>query len=256
MFLSIKNLSQYKIEATDGGLGQVHSFLFDDRHWAIRYLVVDTGTWLPGRKVLIAPSALGKPEAPIDAFPVELTREQIKNSPDIDTENPVSRQKEIELHRYFGWAPYWELGAVDPIATPYTPVVPPTSHESKEEQPDSESKKIEEKVNPHLRSSKEVTGYHIHAEDGEIGHIEDFLVDDVDWVIRYMIVDTKNWLPSKKVIVSPDWIKDISWADKEVVVSAPKEKIKDSPEFDPATPVNSDYETRLYEYYGWSPYWL
>lgn len=243
MLFSIRNLSDYRIEATDGGMGHVHSFLFDDQHWVIRYMVVDTGNWLPGRRVLIAPSALGKPERTIDAFPVELSREQVKDSPDINTEKPVSRQQEIELYAHYNWPPYWAFGGSS-IAIPYAPVVPTIN------------KKSEENQDHNLRSTKEMVGYHIHAKDGEIGHIEDFLIDDTNWRIRYIIVDTRNWWPGKKVLISPNWIKDISWANSEVVVDVVREKVKSSPEFDPTVPIDRDYETQLYGYYGWPPYWV
>jgi hypothetical protein len=253
MLLSVKKLSQYKIEATDGNIGQVHSFLFDDQSWVVRYLVVDTGTWLPGRKVLIAPSAIGKPNGQMEVFPVELTREQVKDSPDIDTEKPVSRQYEIELHEYYNWAPYWG-GAFGPVTTPYAPVVPGVSKHDEKGQ--SVGEQAREETDPHLRSTKEVFGYKIHAEDDEIGHVEDFIVHENDWAIRYMVVDTRNWLPGKEVIIPPDWIKSISWADSEVFVNVTKEMIKGSPEFDPAAPVNREYETRFYDYYGRPKYWL
>jgi hypothetical protein len=253
MLLSVKNLSDYRIEATDGSIGRVHCFLFDDHSWVVRYLVVDTGTWLPGRKVLIRPSALDKPEGQMEVFPVELTREQVKNSPDIDTEKPVSRQQEIELHKYYNWAPYW-AGNVGPAVAPYAPVAPNLSEQFKKEQPSGTETKG--KNDPHLRSTKEVIGYKIHAEEGQIGHVEDFIVHEDDWAIRYMVVDTRNWLPGRKVIIPPDWIKDISWMDSEVLVDVSKEVVKESPEFDPAAPVNREYETRLYDYYGRPKYWL
>ena len=253
MFLSVKNLFKYKIEATDGSVGQVHSFLFDDQNWTVRYLVVDTGSWLPGRKVLIVPSALGKPEGQMEVFPVELTREQVKSSPDIDTEKPVSRQQEIELYKYYNWAPYW--GNPGPFAAPYAPLVSGVTKQDKEKKPEDEGTR--EKTNQHLRSTKEIIGYKIHAEDGEIGHVEDFIVHVDDWIIRYVVIDTRNWLPGRKVIIPPDWwIKDISWADSEVVVNVKREAIKNSPEFDPTEPVNREYETRLYDYYGRPKYWL
>jgi hypothetical protein len=254
MLLSVKNLSKYKIEATDGSIGQVHTFLFDDRNWAVRYLVIDTGSWLPGRKVLIAPAALGKPEGQMEVFPIELTREQIKNSPDIDTEKPVSRQQEIELHKYYNWAPYWG-GTLEPIGIPYEPAVLDINKQTEEEK--SENKDTKGKTDPHLRSTKEVIGYKIHAEDGKIGHVEDFIVHVGDWIIRYAVIDTRDWLPGRKVIIPPDWwVKEIKWADSEVEVNVKKDAIKGSPEFDPAEPVNREYETRLYDYYGRPKYWL
>ncbi len=244
MLRSISNLSNYKIEAIDGNIGHVNSFLFDDQNWTIRYLVVNTGTWLPGRKVLIVPSALGEPEGQTEVFPIELTKEEIENSPDIDTERSVSRQHEIDLHEYYNWSPYW-ASSIEPSIPIYT-----RSDSSEMEQ----SRK--EKSNPHLRSTNEVIGYKIHAEDGLIGHIDDFIVHEKDWIIRYIVVDTRNWLSGKKVLIPPDWIKNIEWKISEAIVNVKKAIIKDSPEFNPAAPINREYETRLYDYYGRPKYWL
>lgn len=242
MLLRFEQLSKYRIEAIDGPIGHVNSFLFDDQRWIIRYLVVSTGTWLTGREVLIAPSALGKPEA--DGLPVKLTRDQIRNSPDILTHKPVSRQEEIDLYQYYGWAPYWDAH-YDPLAAPYIPVIEPSIPE----------KPADETADPHLRSTKKVIGYKIHAQDGQIGHVEDFLIDDENWIIRYLIVDTRDWLPGKKVLLPPDWIKEISWSVSEVAVNVRKETVKDSPEYNPKFPPDREYEARLYDYYGWSKYW-
>jgi hypothetical protein len=251
MLLSAKSLSNHTIEAIDGDIGRVNSFLFDDRNWILRYLVVDTGTWLPGKKVLIPPSVLGKPKGLRKIFPVELTKEQIKNSPDIDADKPVSRQQEIKLHKHYNWKPYW-IVPYSPVAVPFEAVV--EAQKAREDMKQSEDKTVENE-DPHLRRTSEVMGYKIKAEDGQIGHVEDFIVDENDWVLRYMVVDTKNWLPGKKVITSPDWVKEIKWSDSEVVVDVKKDVIKDCPEFDPSAPVNREYEERLYDYYGRPRYW-
>lgn len=246
-------LTSYSIEATDGKIGHVDSFLFDDHSWTVRYLVVDTGNWLPGRKVLLTPLVLEQPDGLMNSFPVKLTKEQIKNSPDIDTDKPVSRQREIELHQYYGWSPYWITG-INPIAAPLKPVIPPKDNKHREK-----LQEISENLsgsNRHLRSSTEVAGYKIHASDGQIGHVEDFIADNEKWVIRYIMVDTRNWLPGKKVIISPKWINEINWTDSRVTVDVKIEKIKNSPEYNPEVPVNRNYESQLYEYYGWPPYWI
>lgn len=245
MLLSAKYLTNYKIEATDGNIGQVHSFLFDDQKWIIRYLVVDTGIWLTRRKVLIAPSAIGKPEGEQRIFPVELTREQIKNSPEIDTDMPVSREQEKELHKYYNWAAYWG-GPFGLMATP----IGPASIESKQV-----TAIIEEKTETHLRSTKEIISYKLRASDGLIGHIDDFIIHQENWLIRYIIVDTRHWLAGRKVIIPPDWIKEISWANGEVLADVSRKTVKDSPEFNPYAPVNREYEIRLYDYYGRPKYW-
>jgi hypothetical protein len=250
MLRSIKEVIGYRILASDGDIGHVHDFFFDDEIWAIRYIVVDTGTLLPGRKILLVPSAVEQPEWIAHTLPVKLNKEQVKNSPEIDTDKPVSRQAEIELHKYYNWVPYWGV--------PPQGVVPPAPPKEEEEVREENKKKrvLEgERVDPHLRSLKEVTGYHIQAPDGEIGHVEEFIANDSNWFICYMVVDTRNWLPGRKVLISPDWIERVSWANSKVYVDLPRELIKNGPEYDPAEPVNRQYEERLYDYYGRPKYW-
>jgi len=249
MLRSIKELYGYRILAIDGDIGWVHDFLFDDHAWTIRYLVVDVGTFLPGRKVLVVPAALDDPEWKTNSLSIQLTKEQVKNSPDIDADRPVSRQHEAEIHKYFGWGPYWLLGGphgADAIST-YNP-------ELKEEEGTVLSLK-EKEGDPFLRSTKKVNGYRIHAIDGDIGHVEEFITDDSDWSIRYMVVDTRNWLPGRKVLVSPLWIEKVSWEDSRVYVNLSKESVRESPRYDTSAPVNRRYEERLYDYYGRPKYW-
>ena len=191
------------IEATDGDLGSVYSFLFDDKAWTIRYLVVDTGTWLPGRRVLISPAAIGPLQSEAKRLSVNLTQEQVKNSPDIDTDQPVSRQHEMSLHDYYAWPVYWSVTLSGPGAL----AIPPELVEAVETEPGD----------PHLRSTQEVIGYYIRAGDGDIGHVEDFIIDDDNWTIRYMIIDTRNWLPGRKVVVSPEWITEVNWSESKVL---------------------------------------
>lgn len=248
MLLSAKYLTNYSIEAKDGNIGQVHSFLFDDQKWIIRYLVVDTGLWLSGRKVLITPSAIGKPEGQMRVFPVDLNKEEIKKSPDIDTDKPVSREQEQDLHKYYNWAAYWG-GPLGLAVTPLGPI--PVEEEEIKEAAEAE----EEPQTNHLRSTKEVIGYSLHAVDGDIGHVDDFIIHQENWLIRYMVVDTSHWLSGRKVIIPPDWISKIDWPQAKVIVDVSKEVVKKSPEFNPSAPVNREYEIRLYDYYGRPKYW-
>jgi len=244
MLRSVKSLIGYKIGATDGPLGKVDSFIFHDKSWIIRYLVVDTGNWLPGRKVLISPVSLEQPVTKVKMLPVNLNREQVKNSPDIDMDKPISRQAEIELHKHYDWTPYWIGGGYA------APVIEPSSEEKKEA-----AVAAKENVDLLLRSTQEVVGYHIHATDGDIGHAEDFILDDENWIIRYLVVDTRNWLPGRSVLISPQWIEKISWSDSKVWIDLLRDQIKDSPKYDPLEAVNQEYETRLYDYYGRPKYW-
>jgi hypothetical protein len=241
---SVVSLRGFSIGAKDGEMGKVHSFLFDDRSWAIRYLVADTGGWLRGRRVLIAATALERPDWHAHIFPVELTKQQVRNAPDIDIDKPISRQNEAELHRHYDWAPYWGTGYGAAVFT-----VPPLQGE--QNQPEEAAGE-----NPNLRSTREVIGYKIHATDGQIGHVEDFIISDEDWVIRYLVADTRNWLPGRSVLVSPEWVTDISWEGQEVRMDVSKETIEDSPPFDPSAPVNREYEVQMYDYYGRPKYWV
>jgi hypothetical protein len=248
MLRSLTALYGYTVLATDGDIGKVHDFYFHDDSWKVRYLVVDTGHWLPGRKVLVPPRALGRPNWAGLNFPVALTREQVKQSPDIDAERPISRQQETELHTHYGWPAYW----IDPGIGPWPAITPLIPIPAPPEPSDTEAA---EHVDRHLRSVREVRGYHIHASDGDMGHVEDCIADDALWVIRYLVVDTGNWLPGKQVLVSPQWLKEISYMDRSVHVNLTRENIRHCPEFHPAAPVNREYEERLYDYYGRPGYW-
>jgi hypothetical protein len=244
-----KELRGYVIRARDGEIGKAHAFLFDDESWMIRYLVVNTGNWLNERLVLISPSALQPPDWTDRIFPVSLSMAQVERSPDIDLAKPVSRQKEIELHKHYNWPIYWPLDTgVGFVGAPTAASLEPRKKEDGDED--------EQTGNPHLRSTREVTGYHIHARDGEIGHVEDFILEDGNWAVRYVVVDTRNWLPGKKVLVAPSWIEKVDWRAAEVHVDLMRQRIADSPEFWPDAPVNREYEERLYDYYGRPKYWI
>ena len=239
----------YAIEASDGRLGTVSDFLFEDASWMIRWLVVDTGNWLSGRKVLLPPSVLGQPDAGACQFPVKLTMQQVKDSPDVDTDRPVSRQLEIHVYDYYAWDPYWGTGYMShgAMAAPFA--APPLLSGSMPR----DLGRVDAQRNqsdPHLRSIKAVTGYHIHATDGKIGHVEDFLVDAAGWSIRYITVDPKNWWPGKKVLISPRSVREIDWADRLIYLSVNRQKVKDGPPYDPSTTVDGAYDETFLTYYG------
>ena len=198
MLRTAGNLKGVTIEAMDGDIGSVQDLYFDDRTWTIRYLVVDTGTWLPGRRVLISPFAFHLVPG-TSRLRTSLTKQQVKDSPSIDTDRPVDRQREIAFAQYYGYPFYW-LGPNrwGELAYPGMPVPPvqPTALEQ-----EMLSRQWED-ADPDLRSARDVMGYYLQATDGDLGHVEDFLVDAESWAIRYMIVDTRNWLPGRKVLVS------------------------------------------------------
>ncbi len=251
MLRNASAINGYAIAASDGHLGTVSDFLFDDASWLIRWLVVDTGTWLFARKVLLPAFALGHLDPTGQVFSVRLTMQQVKDSPNIDTERPVSRQIEANIYDYYGWSPYWSTGlymggygygygggAMAPL---------PSLGSSRREEDIVTEKRSDN--DPHLRSIQAVTGYHIHASDGEIGHVEDFLFEETDWSIHYLVVDTKNWWPGKKVLLSPRSVQEIDWTDKMVRIDVDRKKVKDSPAYDASTFVDRDYERHFIHYY-------
>lgn len=248
MLRSVKKVEGYVLQAENGEIGRCKDFLFDDELWTIRYMVADTSKWLPGKKVLVSPISLGEPDWTSRLFPVRLSKKQIEKAPELDEHAPVSRQYEIKYYAYYGWPLYFE-GAVVWGLHEYPG---PLYTEKKKESVEIE----QENGDPHLRSAREVMGYHIQARDGDIGHVEDFIVDDQTWTIRYMIIDTRNWLPgSKKVLVPPTWIDSMDWPENKVEVDLTVEQIRQGPKYDPAAPINRAYEVKLYDFYGRPKYW-
>jgi uncharacterized protein YrrD len=236
----------YKLESLDGLIGKVSEFYFDDQHWTIRYLVADTGDWLMDRKVLISPYSLMSAHKEEHLLTINLTKKQIEDSPSLDTDKPVSRQFEESYYAYYGWPMYWS-GPY--MWGPYPFIVRDPSKWKKPAQ-------NEKAWDPHLRSTREVTGYHIQAKDGEIGHVDDFIVDDETWAIRYLIVDTKNWWPGKKILVSQRWIERVSWGESKVFVNLSREAVKRSPEYTESSMLDRDYETSLHQHYEREGYWV
>ncbi len=255
MLRNVADMKGLTIQATDGEIGMVDQFYFDDENWTVRYLVVDAGGWLSGisgRLVLISPYSLGSTDWHERHLNVRLTKKQVANSPEIDTHKPVSRQHETVLSGYYGYPFYWNGpylwgGEFSPVESAGLEMA------AREE---AACKSTENGEDSHLRSTAEVNGYFIEATDGDIGHVAGLVIDDETWAIRYLEVATRDWLPGKKVLVPPAWIKSVSWADSKVSVDLDRETIKNSPEYDESIPITREYEDQLYRHYGRPPYWL
>ena len=255
MLRSMKDLEGYGIAANNGEIGHVRDFYFDDEAWVIRYFVVDTGIWLSSRKVLISPIAIGQPNWAEKVLPVELTRQQIQNSPSIDTEQPVSRQHELDYLRYFGYPFYW--GGVDLWGSDANPRMLAQQHDLLDREMAYARADAEAHSNDdiHLRSCKAVVGYHLIATDGDIGHVQGLLVEEETWAIRYLIINTSNWWLGHKVLVAPQWISDISWSGATVSVNLTRQAVKDAPPYDSTALLNRKKEESIFEHYGHIPYW-
>ena len=246
MLSKAKTLKGYKLDALDGEIGEVNEFYFDDQHWTIRYLIAETGNWLAGRQVLISPYALVAAIKAEHHIAVDLTKKQIEESPSLNSDKPVSRQFEEAYYDHYGWPMYWS----GPNMWGYYPNI------TRNQETWKTTTKGEKAWDPHLRSTDNVSGYEIQALDGEIGHVEDFIIDDETWAIRYLVVATRNWWPGKKVLISPQWIERVSWSESKVFVNLTRDAIKRSPEYTEALLLTRDYETGLHHHYNRQGYWV
>lgn len=245
MLNRIKTIKEYKLKCLDGEIGRVKECYFDDRFWTVRYLVVDTGRRMMERRVLISPYALNAVNKERRHIQVDLTMQQIENSPSLNSDKPVSRQFEEAYYGHHGWPVYWS----DAYMWGYYPYI---------ERDSKKWKRSGEKGtpwDPNLRSTNDVTGYYLQARDGEIGHVEDFVIDDITWTVRYLVVDTKNWLPGKKVLLSPRWIENVSWDESKVFVALFRENVRLSPEYSSDLLLTRAYENGLHQHYNFSKYW-
>lgn len=237
MLQSITGLLKFAIHAEDGEIGHIDDACFDDAGWTIRYVVVRAGIWPLGRQKLISPASIRRVDWASHRISVALTCEQVRTSPDVETNKPVSRQHEADLSAYYGWPQYWDFVSVGLEPLPALPLPNPPLKESQGD--------------PHLRSAHEVKGYHIATQDGfVVGHVSDFVFDDQTWVVRFIVVDAGRWLHHRFLLLKPEWIETIAWEDRHVTVELTKEAIETSPEFVPVFPLSAEYADRLIRHYN------
>ncbi len=252
MMQVISALKGFGIIASDGELGTVEDFLFDDMSWSVRWLVVECGTWRHGRKILIHPSAISTADFDDQRFEVRLTKAQVADVPELIEDLPVSRQMEEQLYNYYGLDPEWGApylgGALGAMASPLMgpPFLGFRTHTAA-----SDAKDARGSDDPHLRSYSELVGYRIHATDGDIGHVENLMLQDTDWTVRYFVVDTRHWWVGAHVLISPAALIDIDWFDHHIHLNVSREQIKASPPWDPLVAFNQVYSKQLHSHYGW-----
>jgi sporulation protein YlmC with PRC-barrel domain len=247
--ISLKSLIDYAVLAADGEIGSVYDFYFNDNEWVVRYLVVNGIEELAGRPLLVSARAAGIPDPETQTFSTSLAREQALNSPDINLEKPLSRDQEIELHTYFEWPYYWEADpAIGPSLAAY-PLVELAS-EIRRQEMENAGEPGETNPEPSLRLARGVFGYSLLARDGEIGAVDDFIIDEETYRIAYLVVDTGGWLSSRKVLVSPSWVQDVSWAESRITVDLNRETIQKSPEFEPDRLLDPAYAAQLSELFN------
>jgi len=263
MLRSVNDLHGVVVDGTDGSIGRIDDLYFDDQAWTIRFLVVETGAWLEGRKVLISPVAAGETDWDRRLLRASVTREQVRKSPDVDSHKPVSRQHEIEQYAYYGYPYYWGGSGIwgdgmrpRMMLAAYGGAKSPQARRQETEfvqsQADMHRKRGDD---PHLRSFRAVIRYHIHATNGEIGHVDGMIVDDETWTVRYLVVNTSDWWLGHQVLVAPEWIAEISWLEATVAVDLSREAVKHAPAYDPDALPDREQEMRMFDHYGRPGYW-
>jgi hypothetical protein len=224
MLHTLADLTDCSIGATDGPIGRVVDLYFDDEAWVIRYFVADSGTWLSGRQVLIPAVTVRTPNWPERLLPVSISRQQVKDSPNIDTDKPVTRQHEETYLGHYDYPCYWNGTGSDAAVS------------------------IDD--DRHLRSCKALVSYHVHATDGDVGHIQGFLIDDENWSIRYTIVRTSGWWPGHLVLIAPEWISVVAWEGFAVSVDLSREAVKGSPPYTSASQLDREQGLEMHRHFG------
>ncbi|TDE18012.1 PRC-barrel domain-containing protein [Dyadobacter psychrotolerans] len=245
MIRSLKSMSLFSLGATDGEIGKVKELYLDDESWVIRYWVVDTGDWLPKNKVLIAIQSLLKPDWENGVLETDLTLDQIRSSPDIDTDKPVSRQEEMKLYNHFPWRIYWGPGVGSKGSfIPLTESVKAALAEDAQNRSNSND--------PHLRSSDKLIGYDIQTTDGQFGHLADLIIETDTWEVTSLVIETGSWLSSKKILLPVSAVNEINWSASNLSISLCMEDIKNSETYNPEAPVNPIEDGSFLDYYGQS----
>ncbi|MFT3781469.1 MAG: PRC-barrel domain-containing protein [Nibricoccus sp.] len=242
MLKTLESIRNCTLSAKDGEIGKVRNVFFDDEHWTVRYLVVNTTGWLFGRDVLIMPRSVGSMDHIQHTIHVDLTRQQIKDSPAVDTARPLTLNQELQYHQYFGWPIYWSgLGAEIP-ASPI-PAIPEPQFPRQEDVGNSERES-------NLRSALDLEGYGIEALDGELGHVKELLISPDSWRIPYLVLATRNWWPGKTVVVPTHVFHNVDWVGRCLSVALTRDEIREAPAYDPERLQNVAFIDELRDYFA------
>ena len=211
MSMKVSELRGDDVLARDGSVGTLHDVYFDDAGWVVRYMVVDTGRWVPGQRILIAPDSVEGALSDPGKLRVGATLEQLRAAPGADDAPPVAEQQRLATAKAFGPPYYWTSPALWAAASAGGSVEATAG-------------------DPHLRSSVEVIGYDVEARDGPAGRIEDIVIDAATWRIQDLVVDTTRWWPGGEVRVHPQYVERIDWAERKVRLLLTQEQVKRSGE--------------------------
>lgn len=258
MLRKLQNLKGFTIHGKDDDLGKVEDFYFDQHRFVLRYIVVDTGSWLKNEQTLISTNAFKQVNYEQKEILVDLTSDELEEAPSLEKNRSVSKVMEEKIVKHFDWPIYWTSPLTSDGPAIQAGSIIRENLFNFDDLTDEEKRAEEEEIESNLRSFNEVRGYHIQAEDKEFGHLEDLFVDEENWVIRYLLIDTRNILPGKDVLIAPEWLQNISWNQEKIFVSKTKKEIKNAPEYKEEKAgylVHRDYEQKLYDHYDEIKYW-
>jgi hypothetical protein len=241
MLLTFQNVLDTAVDGKDGNIGSLQDLLFERKSWHIRYLVVDTGNLFGKRQVLLVPGILTRVDWSGTGLTMPVTRQQANEALDIDECRPLSRRKEHELARHFGWQPYWQTG---PAGLPSNVGLPTTTV----------SERIEPEDALHVGSARSLIGFDVKSREADVGYAGSLVFDDQEWMTRYLVVDVGSLLSDRRVLVASDWL-TIDWDAQDIRVDVTCDEMEGAPEFDLQMPIHRDYETLLYDHYGRQRYW-
>ncbi len=214
MYYTTETINGFRVMAEGGEVGRIHDCFFDESSRHIRYLVVRTGSWLLGRDVIIVPSHVRDLSLEDEQLTTDLTKDELKNSPDVDTEKPISRRREIEYLSYYGMPMYWgSMPGIPPTGAPTPPEAAP------EDGDDTASE---------LRSAREITGYALQSQDGPAGTIKDIVFSPETWAVTHLLVRTGGWFSGKEIAVAIKWVEEIDWSRAVVGVDMPNDRLRDT----------------------------
>ena len=206
MLLDTGSLIGRGLLASDGTIGTISDFLFEEATWSVRYVLVDTGKWLAGRQVLLSPRAfVHEPFGQPGTARARLSRSQIEESPALATGEPLTRGFERAYFRHFGWPSYWmgpSLGAaLAPVDT-------------------SEVR---------LLSVKELTGGLAQASDTRIGKVKNFSLSSLSWMVREIVVDAGHWYSERLVLIQPGLVERVGMAESVLYIGRSRLEVLSAP---------------------------
>lgn len=224
MYYLTSTLKKYSIYATDGEMGKVHDLYFDDERWGLRYAVVDSRKWLPGRRVLLSPATFDSINDEEGFVKANEDKETIRNSPKVPEGQPITKEVEKSLTGYYGWSRYWTdslVGGIQP--RPYNDL----RNEALAKDQMQQELNLNNDKDHDLRSAGETMDYKVHADNGKLGHAADLVFDDHYWKMRYLVVQGEG-LPNEDqyYLIDLQDVESVDWFDGDIYVKGSLESIK------------------------------